>query len=83
MKINVDYIEETDTVDVSFFKDQFSADRDKQLCLNIVFTFAHNFDLEPEMDVETIDEILSALEEENKECFTFCFNEDGVEVDLK
>jgi hypothetical protein len=83
MKINVDYIEETDTVDVSFYRDEFESDRDKQLCLNIIFTFAHNFDLEPEMEVETIDEILSAIDEEGKKEFTFSFSEDGVEVDLK
>lgn len=83
MKINVEYNPETDTVEVSFYKDQIKEERDHQLCLNIIFTFAHNFDLEPEMDVETIQEIMGVLEEEGKDEFKFLFNEDGIEVDLE
>lgn len=82
MKIDVNYQSESDTVEVTFHKSEFKTDQDSHLALNIVFTFAHNFDLEPEMEVETIQEILSMLEEENKDKFTFGFNEDGVEVDL-
>lgn len=62
---------------------QFKSENDCKMAIAIVTCFAYDHELDPELDVEDMQEIIDKTKELAKESFTFTISEDdGIEVDI-
>lgn len=67
---------------VEFNINEFKGPGDYKNALALISIIAADYELDPEMDQDTIDELIAKTKEYAKECFTFSFHEEGIEVDI-
>ncbi len=82
MKIDVNFDQETQTALITFFVKEMKANKDFSICQSIVQTFSADFNLDPELEREDLDEIIKVANEKGSNSFIFMINEEGIEVDI-
>lgn len=60
----------------------FNEPMDFKNALALITMVAADYDLDPEMDEETMIDIIKKTQEHEKETFVFSFHEEGIEVDI-
>ena len=83
MKIDVDFDKKSQSALVTFFKSEFQKDYHYPLALNILATFAADFELDPEIEADDLKEIISGIDGEEKTSLVFFINEDGIEAETR
>ena len=67
---------------IRFNTNQFNSPRDYVLAVTLVTVASLDYDLDPELDEDDMSEIVQKTIELDKSSFTFCINEEGIEVDI-
>ncbi len=82
MKVDIQIAKDCEQVDIKFFCDEFTTPRHYREAIHIVTCFSYEFDLDPELEAEDLEEIIEKTRELEKDEFTFNINEEGIEVDI-
>jgi len=82
MKVDIQIAKDHEQVDITFYCDAFTTPRHYREAIHIVTCFSYEFDLDPELEDEDLEEIIEKTRELEKEEFTFNINEEGIEVDI-
>ena len=82
MKIDVDYLESEQRVQLTFFVPEFQTEKDTTMGLTIVQTFSADFYLDPEIGTGDFQDIIDKAKEENIEKFYFFIDEEGLDAEI-
>lgn len=82
MKVDIQIAKDCEQIDIKFFTEEFKTPRNYREAIHIVTCFSYEFDLDPELEDEDLEEIIEKTKELEKDEFTFNINEDGIEVDI-
>lgn len=82
MKVDISVAKDEVQVDITFFCDAFTGPKSYREAIHIVTCFSYDFDLDPELGPEDLEEIIEKTRELEKDQFTFVINEEGIEVDI-
>jgi hypothetical protein len=82
MIIDVDIDKFTGGFRVQFPLNQFNEEVDLKMAILLVGTFAHEMELDPELEPEDMKEIVEKTKELQKDRFTVEISEEGIEVDI-
>jgi hypothetical protein len=82
MIIDVDIDKFTGGFRVAFPLNQFNEDVDLKMAILLINTFAHEMELDPELEPEDMKEIVDKTKELMKDRFTVEISEEGIEVDI-
>lgn len=80
MLVDISYVGE-EAIHITYFVDEFKISRDYAVALSIMANFSAEFELEPELEVEDFEEILSQIEKTGKSKFVVQIDEEGIEIE--
>lgn len=80
MKLNIDFNAKEQMALLTFPVEEFTSEREFSVAISIISTFSADFDLDPELEKEDLQEIIERAISEDKDSFTFEICEDGIEV---
>jgi hypothetical protein len=81
MNVDIQLNNKQQQYELTFNIDDISSSKDKTDICTIVACFAYDFELDPELEIDDIDEIINRALQEEKSKFTFEISEDnGIEV---
>jgi hypothetical protein len=67
---------------LAFKIDDIKTDKHLQDIITAVCCFSMDFELDPELEVEDLQEIIDKTYELENDKFTICISEDGIEADI-
>ena len=82
MKVDISFSKGGEAATIKFFLSEFLGPKDTLTGLSILTLVAADFDLDPELEPEEFDNILTQIKEEKSEEFTVSIDEEGIEIDL-
>ncbi len=82
MKIDVDIDKFTGGYKIIFPISEFKEKSDYKMGIQIIRCFSNDMELDPELEVEDMQDILDKTEELQKLFFTVEISEEGIEVDI-
>lgn len=82
MKLEVNYLPSEESVELIISTKEFSSSKDLTIGLSILQTFAADFDMDPELENEELQELIDKARSENKDNLKFCLSLDGIELEI-
>lgn len=82
MKVDISVAKDETEVKITFFCDSFNGPKNYREAIHIVTCFSYEFDLDPELEAEDLEEIIEKTKELELDQFTFVISEEGIEVDI-
>lgn len=82
MLLDVNFEKAEETAKLTFFCKELNEEKDYSLALAILTTFCGDFALEPELEIEDLQEIAGKANEGEAKSFTFFINEEELEAEI-
>lgn len=82
MKIDIDFNKDEQSAYLTFYNCEFKEKRDFIVAISTIEIFSGDFSLDPELEIEDLEDILKQSKQKNSDKFIVIINEDEIEVDL-
>jgi hypothetical protein len=83
MNVNISFHPKDHMAFLDFSVDDFKSDLQLRECLAIVAIVSGDFYLDPELEIEDIEQFVTAAREKSKTHLVFELSEEGLELELK
>jgi len=83
MKIDVSFEGAPESLRITFKLNEFKNKRDFVIGTSIIQIFSADFDLDPELDPDGLEDLIAEMRNEGKQKFAVEIDDDGLEIDLE